>query len=111
MQGEGRVGLSVFSLITWAGPAIGCLGIYLDIRILFWAGTCIAAFNLFINVASGAMRLPVLPAAAMILGAVLWMPWYVGAALGLLASTAIEGLSETPPISRILRRVMRRRPS
>jgi hypothetical protein len=107
MQGKEGLDFSVFSLITWAGPVIGCRCIYLDFQVLFWIGTCIAAFNLFMNVASGAMRFPVLPAAAMILGAILWMPWYVGAALGLLAWTAIEALSEIPPISRLLRRVMR----
>jgi hypothetical protein len=62
----------------------------------------VAAFNLFMNVASGAMRLPLLPAATILIGAGAWSPWYIGASLGLLVWTAIEALGELPIIRRAI---------
>ena len=93
----------VFSLVTWGGPIIGGLGLYLDSPITFWVGVAIACLNLFMNLASGAMRFPLLPAGAVIVGATFWQPWYLGAALGLLAWTVVEAIGELAPIRRLMR--------
>jgi len=83
-----------FSLVTWSGPIIGAIGLYAGWQWFFWLGVALAGFNLFMNIASGAMRLPVLPIGAMALGGLVWVPWTVGVGLGLLVWTAIEAAGE-----------------
>ena len=63
----------VFSFVTWGGPVVSGLGLYLNSSITFWVGVAIAFFNLFMNVASGAMRFPLLPLAFIVVGAVVWL--------------------------------------
>ena len=59
-----------------------------------WIGVALAAINLLINLASGAMKFPILPLVFVLISAVLLKPWYLGAGIGLLAWTFIEGAGE-----------------
>ena len=86
----------MFTLITLSGPLLGGLGYYLEYDILFWIGVVLAGFNFFMNVASGAMKFPILPLALVAVGLAFFPPWYIGAAIGLLVYTALEGISEIP---------------
>lgn len=81
-------------LFTLSGPVVGGLGYLGGIVWLVWAGVILCAINLFMNLASGVMKLPLLPVVAIVVGCVLVRPWYVGAAYGLLVYTAIEGIGE-----------------
>lgn len=87
----------LFTLITLSGPIVSGIALLMDWPILFWIGVALAAFNLFMNLASGAMNFPILPLVAVAVGAVFLTPWYFGAAVGLLIYTAIEGLGEFLP--------------
>jgi hypothetical protein len=84
----------LFMLVTAAGPVVGAVGYFAGVPILFWVGVGIAGINLFMNLASGAMKLPILPAICVVIGAALASPWFVGASLGLLVYTAIESAGE-----------------
>jgi hypothetical protein len=81
-------------LVTVAGPVLGGLGWYLEISWLFWLGVAFAAITLFLNLASGVMKLPVLPVIFMVVAAVLLSPWYVGLGVGLLIWTALEAVGK-----------------
>ena len=95
----------VVSAITAAGPIIGGLGFYFGLPVAFWAGVLIAVANLVLNLASGVMRAPILPALCILVGASLLPPWYAGAAVGLLAWTAAESAGEIAlGIARMLKR-------
>lgn len=85
---------SIFAVITIGGPVLGGLGYWLEMPALLWAGVALAGLNLLMNVSSGAMRLPLLPGLAMVIGGFVVAPWWYGAALGLLIYTAIEAGSE-----------------
>ena len=63
-----------FTPFTFSGPAVGILGVYFDSPTIFWIGAALASFNLFMNLASGAMRFPMLPLAAVLLGGVIAPP-------------------------------------
>ena len=92
----------VFSIVTWSGPIVGVVGLYFDSPVTFWIGVAIAGFNLFMNLASGAMRFPILPLAIAVVGALVWAPSYMGVALGLLVWTTLEALGELTLIRRLL---------
>lgn len=81
-------------LFTASGPLLGAAGWFLSLSWIFWIGVSMCAINLFLNLASGAMKLPVLPAAFMVGAAVLFSPWYVGLSVGLVAWTALESAGE-----------------
>lgn len=80
----------IFTAITIGGPVLGGLGYWLEVPALLWAGVALAAANLFMNVSSGVMRLPLFPGLAMVAGGFVIAPWWYGAALGLLIYTAVE---------------------
>jgi len=63
-------------------------------NILVFVGAAICCLIIFLNVASGVMKLPVLPLAAVVCGGAIASSWLYGAALGLLAWTAIESAGE-----------------
>jgi hypothetical protein len=84
----------VFSALTAAGPLIALAGLAMEIQTVFWIGIAICAANLFMNLASGAMKLPILPGALIVGGMLFWKPWLVGAALGLLIWTTLEAIGE-----------------
>lgn len=82
----------MFALITLSGPLLASVAFACDMPWLFWIGVGLAAINLFMDVASGATRVPVIEIAMMVIGAWLWSPWWMGTALGLLAATAVGGI-------------------
>lgn len=83
-----------FAIFTASGPILGGVGYFLDWPWLFWIGVILAAANFLMNGLSGAMKLPIFPLLLIVVGALFLPPWYVGAALGLLAWTAIEAAGE-----------------
>ena len=86
--------MNPFTLFTLSGPIIGAIAWFSATQWLLWVGVALAVVNLALNLASGAMKAPVLPLVAVVATAVAVHPWYLGAGLGLLAYTAIEGLGE-----------------
>lgn len=83
-----------FIAFTASGPLIGWVGLTIDLPAMFWIGIAVCAVNLFMNLASGVMKLPVLPGVLIVGGMLLWKPWLVGAALGLLLWTTVESFGE-----------------
>lgn len=81
-------------LFTMLGPVIGGIGWLIEIHWLFWAGVILAGFNLFMNLSSGVMKLPILPILFVVAGGALLKSWLVGAGTGLLIWTAIEAVGE-----------------
>lgn len=81
-------------LITLSGPILGTGGYLLELSWLFWIGIALCLINLFMNLASGVMKFPVLPTAAVVVGVAVVSPWYLGAGYGLLVWTAIEAGGE-----------------
>lgn len=81
-------------LFTASGPLLGGAGWFFSLSWLFWVGVALCTSNLFLNVASGVMKLPVLPVAIMAGAAVFISPWYLGLGVGLVAWTALESAGE-----------------
>lgn len=81
-------------LFTAAGPVLGGAGWFMNIMWLFWVGALLCVINLFMNLTSGVMKLPVLPVLFMAIAVPLVSPWYVGLAGGLIAWTALESIGE-----------------
>lgn len=81
-------------LITLAGPLLGVAGWLTGVQVLFWIGVVVCAATLFLNLASGVMKLPVLPVACIALFSGLVSPWWRGAASGLVVWTAFEAAGE-----------------
>lgn len=86
--------MNVTFLITAAGPILGGIGWFGGIDWLFWVGVALCVLTLFLNLASGVMKLPVLPALFMLVTAFIVGPWYFGLGVGLLAWTAVEAAGE-----------------
>lgn len=89
--------MSFITIFTFSGPVLGFLGFFMGWPWLFWVGVLLAAVNLFLNVASGVMKMPLLPILLSVGGALYWNPWLEGLGLGLLAWTLIEGIGELVP--------------
>jgi len=81
-------------IVTVAGPILGASGWFTQTMWLFWIGVVVCVITLFLNVASGVMKLPVLPVLFMAVAAILLSPWYVGLGVGLIAWTALESVGE-----------------
>lgn len=81
-------------LFTALGPLVGAAGWFLSISWLFWVGVVLCAITLFLNIASGVMKFPLLPVAFMAGAAALFSPWYVGIGIGLVTWTALESAGE-----------------
>jgi hypothetical protein len=90
---------AIFTLITASGPLAGLFGWMMEWPGLFWLGAGLAGLNLFMNLASGVMRLPVLPAIAVIAGAGFAGDWLAGGAAGLLVYTGVEAIGEIGAIA------------
>ena len=58
-------------LVTVAGPILSAAGWYAGIIWLFWLGVAVCATTLFLNLASGVMKLPVLPGLCVLIAAAL----------------------------------------
>ena len=95
-EDRGLSDLAVFIIVfTASGPILGGLGfIVFDSPILFWSGVALSVANLFMNLVSGVMKLPLLPLLCMVVAITLLAPWYVGAGVGLLVWTAFETAAE-----------------
>ena len=91
-------------LVTLAGPLLGAIGWFVPSTWLLWVGVVICTITLLLNLASGVMKLPILPAVFMAVSAVLVSPWYLGVGVGLIAWTALEAIGE---IAGLLKRVRR----
>ena len=81
-------------LFTVSGPLLGWIGWFLDLPWLFWVGIGVCSVTLFLNLASGVLKLPIIPGALMVGGAVYFEPWYHGIGLGLLAWTSLEAIGD-----------------
>lgn len=81
-------------LITVAGPIIGASGWFSETMWLFWVGVVICAITLLLNIASGVMKLPILPVLFMLIVAAILSPWYVGLGAGLVIWTTLESIGE-----------------
>ena len=81
-------------LLTVSGPIVGAVGWFTDITWLFWVGTGLCVLTLVLNMASGVMKLPILPVLLMVVAAVLVKPWYLGVSVGLIGWTALESIGE-----------------
>jgi hypothetical protein len=81
-------------LITLSGPLFAATGLLLDVQVVFWAGVAVCGFNLFMNLASGVMKLPLIPSLIMLVAGAVMTPWFWGAALGLVCWTALEAAGE-----------------
>lgn len=81
-------------LVTVAGPLLGAGGWFTQTIWHFWVGVAVCIIVLFLNMASGVMKLPVLPILFMAIAAALLSPWYVGLGVGLLAWTTLESVGE-----------------
>lgn len=91
--------LIVFIFIT-SGPLLGATGWLLSLSWLFWVGVVLCVITLFMNMASGAMKLPILPVAFMAGAAAFFSPWYVGIGAGLLIWTALESVGHVVGLKR-----------
>jgi|GEM_PF-1760256 len=89
--------MPIFTAFTLSGPIIGATGYFFDYPIIFWIGVALSLVNLFLNIASGAMRFPVMPIAVMGGCAIVGSSWLEGAGLGILAWTLYEGVQEIFP--------------
>lgn len=81
-------------LVTLAGPVSGSIGWLLGSEWLFWVGVGLSGLTLVLNLASGVLKLPILPGLLIILGGWFISPWYVGAGAGLLVWTGVEAIGE-----------------
>ncbi len=90
--------IEVFFAVTAIGPTLAAAGYFGGLGWLFWIGAAFCAFNLFMNVASGAMKFPLIPGIFMFAFAMNWTPWFLGVAAGLALYTALEAVSEIPAL-------------
>lgn len=81
-------------LFAASGPLLGAAGWFISLSWLFWIGVALCAITLLLNMASGVMKLPILPVAFMAGASAFFSPWYVGLGVGLVAWTAFESVGE-----------------
>ena len=86
--------MNVVLLITILGPALGITGWFAGTGWLFWVGVALCAINLLMNLASGVMKLPLLPLTLMAVGAAVSSPWWYGLGTGIVCWTALEAAGE-----------------
>jgi|GEM_PF-3498916 len=95
-------------IVTVAGPILGASGWFTQTMWLFWLGVVACVITLFFNVlASGVMKLPVLPVLFMAASAILLSPWYVGLGAGLIAWTALEFVGDIVGLCKVGRPLAR----
>ena len=81
-------------LVTVAGPLLGAGGWFTQTMWLFWIGVSVCVNTRFLNMASGVMKLLVLPVLLMAISAVMLNRWYVGLGAGRIAWTPLEFVGE-----------------
>lgn len=87
-------------IFTASGPVLGAVGWFLSLSWLFWVGVAFCVITLFLNMASGVMKLPVLPVSFMVIAAAFLNPWYFGLGAGLIIWTALESVGEVIGLNR-----------
>lgn len=87
-------------IFTALGPLLGAVGWCFSLSWLFWVGVVLCGITLFLNIASGVMKLPVLPVLFMAVAAAFLSPWYFGIGSGLLIWTALESVGEVVGLKR-----------
>ncbi len=88
----GSPALSMPLLISVLGPMLGIAGWVGEVSWLVWVGVAVCAINLLMDMASGAMKLPILPTVFMLVSAAASTPWWYGLGVGLILWTALEAL-------------------
>ncbi len=91
-------------LIVLLGPVIGGAGWVIDSAGLFWTGVAFCVFNLVLNIASGVLRLPVLPVFFMLSASVFSSPWWHGLGAGIVVWTGFEAAGDLYARARHARR-------
>lgn len=86
--------MPIVIVFTSVAALAGGVGYFADIRWLFWVGAGLSALNLFMNLASGAMKFPILPLLCMSIGATISKEWFFGACVGLVVWTIFESGGE-----------------
>ena len=86
--------MNISLITTVAGPLLAWTGFLGHSSWIFWTGVAICAITLHLNMSVGAMKLPVLPVAFMVIIAIWYTPWYFGLGLGLIAWTTLDAFGE-----------------
>ena len=87
--------MNISLVITVAGPLVASVGWFLQSAWIYWFGVIVCVITMLLNMAVGAMRLPVLPIVVMTLAANYFRePWYFGAAIGLVGWTTLDAIGE-----------------
>lgn len=81
--------MDIVLLLPLIGALLGVAGFFFA-PWLFWIGVAACALSLVLDLASGVLKFPILPAIAVGVCALLVGPWYVGAGVGLVVYAAIE---------------------
>ena len=76
-------------ILPLVGVLIGVAGFFLSAW-LFWLGVVICSVSIFLDIVSGSIKLPILPAIAVLAGVLFFSPWYVGIGVGLIIYAAVE---------------------
>ena len=81
-------------VFLFSGPILMSIGYFGSYGLVFWIGTAICAFILFMNLASGVLKFPIIPLIMVGISTMFIDPWFVAAAIGLGAWTALEAVGE-----------------
>jgi hypothetical protein len=83
--------MNIVLLVTLSGPMLAAGGWFGGMMWLFWVGVAVCVITLLMDLASGAMKLPVLPLMFMAAASGFLTPWYVGIGVGIAGWTALDG--------------------
>lgn len=78
--------------VTALGPLLGATSWLFGLTWVFWAGVVVCVLTLLMDMQSGMMKLLILPLAMVAIGSGIWSPWWFGAAIGLMAWTALDAV-------------------
>ncbi len=81
--------MDIVFLLPLMGTLLGVAGFFFS-PWLFWIGVAACSLSLFLDLASGVLKLPILPATAIGAGALVIGPWYIGAGAGLVFYASLE---------------------
>lgn len=81
-------------IIVIAGPLFGLIGYFMSYQWIFWIGVVICGFDLFMDTASGRIRIPVLPAVIVVISLIMISPWYIAIGFGTVLWGAFSAISE-----------------
>ncbi|WP_257285860.1 hypothetical protein [Endozoicomonas sp. SESOKO1] len=81
-------------ILTATGPTLGAIGYFSEVAPLFWTGVFVAAFTVFMNVASGVIKFPFIETGITVCAAIYFDPWFTGIGIGLLIAMALDTVFE-----------------